>query len=64
MKAVVWHGVGKIALEEVPDLGIRDPADAVVRIITSAICGPTCTSCAAPWAGCATARSSVTRRSA
>ncbi|MFI6347428.1 zinc-dependent alcohol dehydrogenase [Streptomyces sp. NPDC050560] len=39
MKAVIWHDVGDIRLEEVPDPGIRDPYDAVVRITTSAICG-------------------------
>ncbi|TDD72170.1 zinc-dependent alcohol dehydrogenase [Actinomadura rubrisoli] len=39
MKAVVWQDVGKIALEEVPDPGIRDPQDAIVRITSSAICG-------------------------
>ncbi len=39
MKAVVWHGVGDIRLDEVPDPTIRDPYDAIVRITTSAICG-------------------------
>lgn len=39
MKAVVWHDVGRIAVEEVPQPRIQDPADALVRITTSAICG-------------------------
>jgi len=39
MKAVVWHDVGKISVDEVPDPAIGDPADAIVRITTSAICG-------------------------
>ncbi|WP_432547192.1 zinc-dependent alcohol dehydrogenase [Kineococcus sp. SYSU DK004] len=39
MKAVVWHGVGDIRLDEVPDPRIQDPYDAVVRVTTSAICG-------------------------
>jgi threonine dehydrogenase-like Zn-dependent dehydrogenase len=39
MKAVVWRGVGDIALEDVPEPKIRDGADAVVRITASAICG-------------------------
>ncbi|MEO3859964.1 zinc-dependent alcohol dehydrogenase [Acrocarpospora sp. B8E8] len=39
MKAVVWHDIGKIALEQVPDPAVRGPQDAVVRITTSAICG-------------------------
>jgi threonine dehydrogenase-like Zn-dependent dehydrogenase len=39
MKAVVWHDVGKISVDEVPAPAIQDPADAIVRITTSAICG-------------------------
>jgi len=39
MKAVVWHDVGKISIDEVPMPTIQDPADAIVRITTSAICG-------------------------
>ena len=39
MKAVVWHGVGDVRLEEVPDPTLRDPTDAIVEITTSALCG-------------------------
>jgi threonine dehydrogenase-like Zn-dependent dehydrogenase len=39
MKAVVWHGVGDIRLDEVPDPKIEQPTDAVVRLTASAICG-------------------------
>ena len=39
MKAVVFHDVGDIRYEEVPDPRIEDSKDAVVRIIASAICG-------------------------
>jgi threonine dehydrogenase-like Zn-dependent dehydrogenase len=39
MKAVVWHDVGKISVDDVPEPYIHDPADAIVRITTSAICG-------------------------
>jgi threonine dehydrogenase-like Zn-dependent dehydrogenase len=39
MKAVVWHGVGDIRLDEVADPTIQDPNDAIVEITTSAICG-------------------------
>jgi threonine dehydrogenase-like Zn-dependent dehydrogenase len=39
MKAVVWRGVGEVALEDVPDPKIEQPFDAIVRITTSAICG-------------------------
>ena len=41
MKAVVWHGVGDIRLEDVPDPKILEPGDAIVRITRSAICGGT-----------------------
>jgi threonine dehydrogenase-like Zn-dependent dehydrogenase len=39
MKAVVWHGVGDIRLDDVAEPRIQEPNDAVVRITTSAICG-------------------------
>ncbi|HWD02113.1 MAG TPA: zinc-dependent alcohol dehydrogenase [Amycolatopsis sp.] len=39
MKAVVWHGIGDIRLDEVPDPKILEPSDAIVRITRSAICG-------------------------
>jgi threonine dehydrogenase-like Zn-dependent dehydrogenase len=39
MRALVYRGVGDIQLEDVPDPRIEDPADAVVRVTTAAICG-------------------------
>lgn len=39
MKAVVFHGVGDIRLDAVPDPQIEAPTDAIVRITSSAICG-------------------------
>jgi threonine dehydrogenase-like Zn-dependent dehydrogenase len=39
VKAVVFRGVGEIAVEDVPDPTIEDPTDAIVRITVSAICG-------------------------
>jgi threonine dehydrogenase-like Zn-dependent dehydrogenase len=39
MKAVVFHGVGDIRVDEVPKPEIQDPTDAVVRLTASAICG-------------------------
>jgi threonine dehydrogenase-like Zn-dependent dehydrogenase len=39
MKAVVFHGVGDIRLDEVPEPKIRDPYDAIVQLTASAICG-------------------------
>jgi glutathione-independent formaldehyde dehydrogenase len=39
MKAVVYKGPGKVAVEEVDDPKISSPTDAIVRITSSAICG-------------------------
>jgi threonine dehydrogenase-like Zn-dependent dehydrogenase len=39
MKAVVYHGIGKVALESVPDPKLKQPTDAIIRITSSAICG-------------------------
>jgi threonine dehydrogenase-like Zn-dependent dehydrogenase len=39
MKAVVYHDIGDIRLEDVPEPRIKDSNDAVVRITSSAICG-------------------------
>lgn len=39
MKAVVWHGIGDIRLDDVPEPRIEQPTDAIVRITASAICG-------------------------
>lgn len=39
MKAVVFHGIGDIRLEEVPEPKIQDTQDAIVTLTASAICG-------------------------
>ena len=39
MKAVVFHGVGDIRLDTVPEPKIHKPNDAIVRLTASAICG-------------------------
>ncbi|HYD60808.1 MAG TPA: zinc-dependent alcohol dehydrogenase [Noviherbaspirillum sp.] len=39
MKAVVFHDVGDIRLEDVPEPRIEQPTDAIVRLTASAICG-------------------------
>jgi threonine dehydrogenase-like Zn-dependent dehydrogenase len=39
MKAVVFHGVGDIRLDDVPEPTLQQPTDAIVRITSSAICG-------------------------
>jgi len=39
MKAVIYRGVGNVALEDVPEPKIQKPTDAIIRITSSAICG-------------------------
>jgi threonine dehydrogenase-like Zn-dependent dehydrogenase len=39
MKAVVFHGVGDIRLDDVPEPALRRSEDAIVRLTASAICG-------------------------
>lgn len=39
MKAVVFHGIGDIRLDDVPEPRIEAPTDAIVRLTASAICG-------------------------
>ncbi|MDX8052350.1 zinc-dependent alcohol dehydrogenase family protein [Lentzea sp. BCCO 10_0798] len=39
MKALVYHGPGKRAWEEVPKPEIKDPTDAIVRVTAVTICG-------------------------
>jgi alcohol dehydrogenase len=39
MKALVYHGPGHKAWEEVPDPTIVDPTDVIVRVDTTTICG-------------------------
>ncbi len=39
MKAVVYHGLGDIRLDNVSEPKLKDPQDAIVHITSSAICG-------------------------
>src|ERR1700712_3273759 len=39
MKAVVFHAIGDIRVEDVPEPAIEDQQDAIVRLTASAICG-------------------------
>lgn len=39
MRAVVYKGKNRVAVEEVPDPEIQRPGDVIVRITTAAICG-------------------------
>jgi threonine dehydrogenase-like Zn-dependent dehydrogenase len=39
MKALVFHAVGDIRLDEVPDPQLQAPTDVIVHLTSSAICG-------------------------
>lgn len=39
MKAVVFHGIGDIRLDDVPEPKIQDSTDAIISLTSSAICG-------------------------
>jgi threonine dehydrogenase-like Zn-dependent dehydrogenase len=39
MKAVVFHGIGDIRFDDVPEPRIQDPTDAIIKVTASAICG-------------------------
>ncbi len=39
MKALCWHGVSDVRIDNVPDPKIADPTDAIIRITSTAICG-------------------------
>jgi threonine dehydrogenase-like Zn-dependent dehydrogenase len=39
MRAVVFHGVGDIRVDDVPEPALQQPEDAIVRLTASAICG-------------------------
>ncbi len=39
MKAVVFHAIGDIRLDDVPEPKIQEPMDAIIRLTKSAICG-------------------------
>lgn len=39
MKAVVFHGIGDIRLDDVPEPKIHESTDAIIRLTSSAICG-------------------------
>jgi threonine dehydrogenase-like Zn-dependent dehydrogenase len=39
VRATVMHGAGDVRVENVPDPGLREPADAVVRVLRACICG-------------------------
>ena len=39
MKAVTWQGRRKVSVESVPDPGIQEPTDAIIRVTSTAICG-------------------------
>lgn len=39
MKAVVYHGIGDIRVDDVPEPRLEQPTDAIIRITAAAICG-------------------------
>jgi threonine dehydrogenase-like Zn-dependent dehydrogenase len=39
MRAVVFHGIGDVRLDDVKEPNLKDPTDAIVRLTASAICG-------------------------
>ncbi len=39
MRAVCWHGPRDVRVERVPDPRILNPRDAIVRVVSTAICG-------------------------
>ena len=39
MRAVVFHGVGDIRLDDVEEPKIQEPTDVIIRLTSSAICG-------------------------
>ena len=39
MKAVRWHGVRDVRVEEVPDPVMKEPTDAIIRVTSTGLCG-------------------------
>jgi len=39
MRAILMYGAGDVRVEQVPDAALREPTDAVVRVLRSCICG-------------------------
>ena len=39
MKALTWHATKDVRIADVPDPGVVDPTDAVIRVTSTAICG-------------------------
>ncbi|HKC76815.1 MAG TPA: alcohol dehydrogenase catalytic domain-containing protein, partial [Gaiellaceae bacterium] len=39
MRALTWHGKRDVRVENVPDPGIREPDDVIIRVTSSGVCG-------------------------
>src|SRR5947209_5214268 len=39
MRATIMHAAGDVRIETVPDAGLREPSDALVRVTRACICG-------------------------
>ena len=59
MKAVVFHGIGDIRLEDVKEPRIKKTTDAIVALTASAICGTDLHMVRATLSGMQKAKSSV-----
>jgi threonine dehydrogenase-like Zn-dependent dehydrogenase len=52
VKALTWHGKGDIRCESVPDPGIEDSRDAIIKVTACAICGSDLFAAASMWRVC------------
>ena len=39
MRAVAWHGTHDVRVDNVPDPGIEEPTDAIIRVTSTGLCG-------------------------
>jgi threonine dehydrogenase-like Zn-dependent dehydrogenase len=39
MRATLIYGAGDVRVEDVPDAALREPTDALVRVLRACICG-------------------------
>ena len=39
MRGLVFHGVGDVRMEDVPDARLVEPTDAVVQTVATCVCG-------------------------
>ena len=39
MRALTWQGKESVSIQDVPDPTIQEPADAIIKVTSTAICG-------------------------